>query len=178
MADARERGAKFLYGDGTLDSDIIFRPTIIECKHEARVVVEETFYSVLPLVTFEEETEIRQYITETKYGLNACVYGDCSPAFKSFLWMMHKAVCIDSITTSQKNWDMLKLVGGFKNSGFIGEWFTETTEGSALRLEPLLNMENLLQPIADRPEKLWNARYVFRKGRFNLERELSWQPAT
>ena len=160
MQQARERRAVFHHGDGQLDGEGLFRPTIVEAGAHLQLVQEETFYPVVPLVTVADEAEAEDLIGSGRHGLNASVFGPCSARFLAFLWRTHKGVAVDSLITHPDNREQLQLVGGFRDSGFIGHWAAadgRPTTGS-------------------RPDDWQWARdhqYLFRHGRFYLERELS-----
>ena len=165
MKDAKAGGAEFLYGNGTLDENHVFRPTILLAKPAMDVVVNETFYSVLPLVPFHSEAQAKCYVDGTTYGLNASFFGTPSPDFVRFLYTTHKTLCVNSTITHPQNINQAMLTGGFKNSGFISEW---RREGDVSSRVPVPNA------IASKVDRQYLERtYLTRQGRFFLRPELS-----
>lgn len=168
MENAREKGASFLYGDGSLDEDQIFKPTLIKCTQEMEVVQQETFYSVLPLVVFEHEHQAKAYVDGTKYGLNSCFFGTCTQAFQKFLQLSHKTVCIDSTITDPKNANQAMITGGFKNSGFVLKW-VEQEKTPNMSMVPVLKRDFL----ALSADQMSHHKYLRYQGRVRLIQELS-----
>ncbi|MEM7780044.1 MAG: NAD-dependent succinate-semialdehyde dehydrogenase [Pseudomonadota bacterium] len=83
LADAIERGAKLVTG-GSAIGDLFFQPTVItDVPQQARVIQEEIFGPVAPIVPFESEAEVISAANATEYGLAAyCYTKDLGRAFR------------------------------------------------------------------------------------------------
>ncbi|MDO9367260.1 MAG: aldehyde dehydrogenase family protein, partial [Sphingopyxis sp.] len=76
LADARENGQRFLLGGDVIDGPGNFVPiTIIDNPPEdSRVVVEEAFGPVLPLLKFRDIDDVIRRANDSEYGLAASVW--------------------------------------------------------------------------------------------------------
>lgn len=74
--DATERGARVLVGGKPGDgAGYFFQPTVLmDVPRDARVVREEIFGPVAPIVTFSTEDEALELANDTEYGLASYVY--------------------------------------------------------------------------------------------------------
>jgi acyl-CoA reductase-like NAD-dependent aldehyde dehydrogenase len=77
LADAKDKGHRFLLGGEIEDRKGFFVPvTIIDNPPEdSRVVVEEAFGPVLPLLKFKDINDVIDRANDTQYGLAASVWG-------------------------------------------------------------------------------------------------------
>lgn len=77
LADAKDKGIRFLLGGEIDDRKGFFVPvTIIDNPPEdSRVVVEEAFGPVLPLLKFKDIDDVIHRANNTEYGLAASVWG-------------------------------------------------------------------------------------------------------
>ncbi|MBT9370852.1 aldehyde dehydrogenase family protein [Rhizobium sp. CSW-27] len=77
LADAKDKGYRFLLGGEIEDRKGFFVPvTIIDNPPEdSRVVVEEAFGPVLPLLKFKDLDDVIARANDTEYGLAASVWG-------------------------------------------------------------------------------------------------------
>lgn len=77
LADAKDKGYRFLLGGEIEDRKGFFVPvTIIDNPPEdSRVVVEEAFGPVLPLLKFRDLDDVIARANDTEYGLAASVWG-------------------------------------------------------------------------------------------------------
>ncbi len=74
VEDARRRGAKVLCGGGVKDARW-FEPTVLTgVAPESRILREETFGPVAPVVPFKTEEEVVRLANDTPYGLAAYFY--------------------------------------------------------------------------------------------------------
>jgi acyl-CoA reductase-like NAD-dependent aldehyde dehydrogenase len=77
IADARARGARILTG-GRRNPDLsgrYFEPTVIaDVDHSMRIMTEETFGPVLPIMRVKDEKEALRLANDSIYGLNASVF--------------------------------------------------------------------------------------------------------
>jgi acyl-CoA reductase-like NAD-dependent aldehyde dehydrogenase len=77
VEDARRRGAKILTGgERTEDLDgFFYKPTVLtRVDHSFKIVYEETFGPVLPIMTFKNEEEVIKMANDSKYGLTASIW--------------------------------------------------------------------------------------------------------
>jgi succinate-semialdehyde dehydrogenase/glutarate-semialdehyde dehydrogenase len=85
VADARERGARVLTGGEALSGPgYFFQPTVLQgVAADARMLEEEIFGPVAPIVTFVSEQEALDAANRTEYGLVAYLYTrDLERAFR------------------------------------------------------------------------------------------------
>lgn len=77
IADARLRGAQVLTG-GQRNSDLpgrYFEPTVLtNVNHSMKIMTEETFGPVLPIMRVRDEDEALRLANDSRYGLNASVF--------------------------------------------------------------------------------------------------------
>ena len=76
IADALEKGATLLTG-GTREGmqGLAYPPTLLDhCTHEMRIMKEETFGPVLPIVRVADVDEAVRLANDSSYGLNASVW--------------------------------------------------------------------------------------------------------
>lgn len=76
IEDARDKGAEVLTGSGgAIDGGRFFPPTVLGgCSHEMRVMTEETFGPVLPVMKVNDANEALTRANESKLGLGAYVF--------------------------------------------------------------------------------------------------------
>lgn len=77
VEQARESGAKILTG-GRINPDLsgrFYEPTVLtDVDHSMRVMTEETFGPVLPIMRVRDEAEALRLANDSPYGLNASVW--------------------------------------------------------------------------------------------------------
>ncbi|PRX39692.1 acyl-CoA reductase-like NAD-dependent aldehyde dehydrogenase [Planifilum fimeticola] len=76
LADAKEKGAKILCGGRRTGTDgLHFEPTVlVDVDHSMRIMSEETFGPVLPIMPFDTEQEAIRLANDTPYGLNSSIW--------------------------------------------------------------------------------------------------------
>jgi succinate-semialdehyde dehydrogenase/glutarate-semialdehyde dehydrogenase len=75
VEDARERGGEILTGGGVSDGPgYFFEPTVLRAPAQARLLREEIFGPVAPIVTFAGDDEAIAAANDTEYGLVAYMY--------------------------------------------------------------------------------------------------------
>jgi succinate-semialdehyde dehydrogenase / glutarate-semialdehyde dehydrogenase len=78
LKDATEKGAVILYGDAQcveINGGFYCRPTILaNVTHDMKVMQEETFGPVIPLMKFTTKEEAVQLANDTIYGLSGAVF--------------------------------------------------------------------------------------------------------
>lgn len=79
LADAFDRGARILTGSKAcenLDGGWYCRPTVlVDVDHSMRIMTEETFGPIMPVMPFRTETEAITLANDSMYGLSAAVFG-------------------------------------------------------------------------------------------------------
>jgi acyl-CoA reductase-like NAD-dependent aldehyde dehydrogenase len=77
VADAVARGARVLAGGrrNPAQKGLFFEPTVLDgVTHQMRIMREETFGPVLPIMRVADENEALRLANDTRYGLNASVF--------------------------------------------------------------------------------------------------------
>jgi succinate-semialdehyde dehydrogenase/glutarate-semialdehyde dehydrogenase len=83
MQDALGKGAQIMTGGESLEG-LYFQPTVVRgVTPDMKMMQEETFGPVAPILTFSDEAEALRLANDTPYGLAAYIYTqDLSRAFK------------------------------------------------------------------------------------------------
>jgi succinate-semialdehyde dehydrogenase/glutarate-semialdehyde dehydrogenase len=118
--DAREKGAKVLYGgsrltEGEYAKGYFLQPTVLaDVKDDMRIVKEETFGPVLPIIPFTDEAEVIRKANDTIYGLAAYVYTqNLSRSIRMAEALEYGIVGVNDGAPTQTQ----APFGGFKHSG-------------------------------------------------------------
>ncbi len=75
VEDAVKRGAKLLTGGKRTGEGLFYQPTILDgCDHTMKVVNEETFGPVIPLIRVRDDAEAVRLANDSVYGLNASIW--------------------------------------------------------------------------------------------------------
>jgi acyl-CoA reductase-like NAD-dependent aldehyde dehydrogenase len=77
VEDAKTRGARVLAGGGRLPhlGQNFYAPTVLaEVTHQMRIMREETFGPVLPIMAFDDDDEAVRLANDSEYGLAASVW--------------------------------------------------------------------------------------------------------
>ena len=77
VQDAKDRGARIVAGGTRLVElgTTFFAPTVLaDVNHEMRIMREETFGPVLPIMQFDSEEEAVQLANDSEYGLAASIF--------------------------------------------------------------------------------------------------------
>lgn len=65
LDDAKEKGAQVLFGGATNPDDCFIAPTVlINCSPDMRILQEEIFGPILPVISFKDETQITEEIRQ------------------------------------------------------------------------------------------------------------------
>lgn len=117
--DARNRGARILTGgERTPDLDgYFFKPTVLtNVDHSFKIVSEETFGPIMPIMTFKDEEEVIRLANDSKYGLTASIWTNDIDRAKAMAPKIEAGTvsindCVSSFALCQTPW------GGGKESG-------------------------------------------------------------
>lgn len=145
VKEAQADGAKILTGGKTEKIDSIggsvFLPTVlIGCHPKMRIIREENFGPVFPVISFSSEEDLLAKVDNCDYGLNASAYGTISTDLRQYLVNTHRNVYYNSTVTGVGNQDSQVIDGGYKNSGFIWKWHKDKflqIEGKRMLLKEL-----------------------------------------
>lgn len=143
--EALKKGAKLLRGGKlrwieSMDLYAIEPAILTNCSPDMRIVYEESFAPVFPILHFESTASLITILDKTNYGLNASVYGTAPTALRHYIESCHRKVFYDSTVVSPVNEEQRLVDGGYKNSGFIWEWKDgnyQVRHGSRLLLDEL-----------------------------------------
>lgn len=78
LRDAREKGATVVTGGEVRERDggLWVEPTVLtNVDHSMRIMTEETFGPIMPVMAFEDEAEAVRLANDSDYGLSAAVFG-------------------------------------------------------------------------------------------------------
>jgi acyl-CoA reductase-like NAD-dependent aldehyde dehydrogenase len=116
IKDAKEKGAKIPIG-GTV-KDKFFEPTVlVNVNHSMKIMQEETFGPVLPIMRFKTEDEAIQLANDSNYGLNSSVWtADKEKALRVSERLVAGGAAINNVCTASANFAL--PFGGVKHSGF------------------------------------------------------------
>jgi acyl-CoA reductase-like NAD-dependent aldehyde dehydrogenase len=123
LADSKKQGHRFALGPGDVETRAGFflQPTIIDNPPEhARIVVEEQFGPVIPVLKWTDEDDVLARANDTVSGLGASVWGaDRAKAEAIGRRIVAGTVWINSFAKTTPR----ALFGGLKESGVGGgEW--------------------------------------------------------
>lgn len=125
LADAVEKGAKVLVGGKRLEGTLHFPPTVVvDVTHNMKLMTEETFGAVLPIMKFKTEAEAIELANDSRYGLSASVWSkDLKRAER-----IARAICTGNVSINNHmltEGNPALPFGGVKDSGFgryKGDW--------------------------------------------------------
>jgi succinyl-CoA reductase len=118
VSDAKAKGAEVVIGGDRIDGKGFFvSPTIVtKVKQNMKVITEETFYPIAPIIEFKSEAELLEMVNKSEYGLDASLFSkNFGRAFKIAREIDAGTVLINDHT--RLRWDGAPF-GGFKKSGF------------------------------------------------------------
>jgi acyl-CoA reductase-like NAD-dependent aldehyde dehydrogenase len=125
LADAVAKGAKILVGGERVAGTLHFLPTVVvNVTHEMKLMTEETFGAVLPIMKFKTEAEAIELANDSPYGLSASVWSkDLKRAERVARAIRTGNVSINNHMLTEGNPAL--PFGGVKDSGFgryKGDW--------------------------------------------------------
>lgn len=150
IQDAKEKGAHILVG-GEKVKDVpgyYFKPTVLtEVDHSMKIMTEETFGPVLPIMTFSDAWEAVNFANDSDYGLTASVW----TRNKKLSSQLSKRLHFGSVTINDHLFSFAEpgaLWGGVKNTG-LGR-----SHGPYGILE-LVNIKYISQDFSRKKTQLW-----------------------
>ena len=73
LQDALEKGARIVYG-GKIDGMFMEPTIVVDVDHTMKMMNEETFGPVLPIMKVDDETHAIQLANDSRFGLGAYVW--------------------------------------------------------------------------------------------------------
>jgi len=118
IKDAVEKGAKILCGGKREGNTRHFPPTVlVDCNHTMKIVMEETFGPVIPVMKFKTEEEAIRLANDSEYGLGGSVWSkDITRARRVASKIKTGNLSINNHMLNEGNPNL--PFGGTKNSGF------------------------------------------------------------
>jgi acyl-CoA reductase-like NAD-dependent aldehyde dehydrogenase len=125
IRDAVDRGARVVTGgkrrDGAGD---YFEPTVlVDVDHSMRIMREETFGPVIPVMKVANEDEAVRLANDSPYGLSASVFGERRRAEAVARRLESGACNVNDVLVSYLAYDV--PMAGWKQSGIGGRWGAE-----------------------------------------------------
>jgi acyl-CoA reductase-like NAD-dependent aldehyde dehydrogenase len=119
--EALEKGAKILYGGTSTEDKRFITPTIlIDVNHDMKIMKEETFGPVMPIMTFKTEEEAIELANDSDLGLGASVWSnDLDKARRVTEKIESGNICVNDVIMHFANMNL--PFGGIKQSG-IGRY--------------------------------------------------------
>jgi acyl-CoA reductase-like NAD-dependent aldehyde dehydrogenase len=122
VRDALDRGARVVSGgkrrDGAGD---FFEPTIlVDVDHSMKVMRDETFGPVIPVMKVADEDEAVRLANDSRYGLSAAVFGRRDRAEAVARRLESGAANINDVLVNYLAYDV--PMGGWKESGIGTRW--------------------------------------------------------
>ena len=139
MQDARDRGASVLAG-GRRNPDLpglFYEPTVLaDVDHEMRIMREETFGPILPIMRVADEEEALALANDSEYGLGGNVWTrDSAKGVRLAERMQSGSVCVNDMTMTYGVQEA--PFGGLKSSG-VGQVNGETGLRGYCHAEPII----------------------------------------
>lgn len=119
VVDAKSDGANILSGGATLvENELFYLPTLLtNVDNSMRVLQEETFGPLVPVIPFSSETEVVKLSNDTEFGLSASVWSaNQQRAYRVARQLECGAVSINNVMLTEGNPAL--PFGGTKASGY------------------------------------------------------------
>lgn len=118
VEEARRRGAKILCGGNKIEPGYFFEPTVITgVDHTFACVAEETFGPLMPVMTYQDDSQAIQLANDSEFGLNAYIFTKDLKTGRKMAEQLRAGTvvindCVYTHAIPQTPW------GGIKHSGF------------------------------------------------------------
>lgn len=121
IKDALDKGAVLLCGGKATEDKRFIEPTVlIDVNHDMKIMREETFGPVMPIMSFKTEEEAIQLANDSEFGLGSSVWSsDLDKADRVASKIESGHICINDVISAVANINL--PFGGVKNSG-IGRY--------------------------------------------------------
>ncbi|MGD2294520.1 MAG: aldehyde dehydrogenase family protein [Candidatus Aminicenantes bacterium] len=150
IQDAKDKGAQVLFG-GRRREDLpgyFFTPTVLaQVDHSMKIMTEETFGPVIPVMTFLNTEEAIRLANDSSYGLTASVWTRNRKKASSLADKLHAG----TVTVNDHMFSFVEpgaLWGGVKHSGF------GRSHGPYGLLE-MVNIKYISQDFSTKKTQLW-----------------------
>lgn len=126
LDDALQQGARLVCGGRMADAGVpdapALEPAVLAgCRPGMRIVDEENFGAVFPVVAWQEHDELMELLEAGRHGLNAAAYGPCPAALRAWMRASHRNSYVDSTPADAANLPTRIADGGMRRSAFIWE---------------------------------------------------------
>ncbi len=134
--DALSKGAKLLYGGKRISGNGFFlEPAILtNVNHSMKIMTEETFGPVIPIMKFDTQEEVLHLANDSKYGLAASIWTSETENIKAFARLLNcGTVWVNDSLFLQAHpecpWE------GYKESGYGGSSIYDFVRGKHINID-------------------------------------------
>jgi acyl-CoA reductase-like NAD-dependent aldehyde dehydrogenase len=122
IRDAVEKGARVACGGSRRDgAGDFFEPTVlVDVDHSMKVMRDETFGPVIPVMKVADEDEAVRLANDSRYGLAASVFGEREHAERVARHLEAGAVNVNDVLVNYLAYDV--PMSGWKDSGIGSRW--------------------------------------------------------
>ncbi|NIO48666.1 MAG: aldehyde dehydrogenase family protein [Candidatus Aminicenantes bacterium] len=150
VEDAVRKGAQVLLGGQKIENlpGYFFQPTVLsEVNHSMKVMQEETFGPVLPIIPFSEPEEAVSLANDSRFGLTASIW---TRSKKMASWMAER-IEAGTVTVNDHMFSFMEpgaIWGGVKQTG---KGYTHGQFG----LQKLVNIKYISLDLAKKKTQIW-----------------------
>jgi betaine-aldehyde dehydrogenase len=122
LQDAVEKGARVLIGGSRREgAGDYFEPTVlVDVDHSMKIMREETFGPVIPVMRVSDEDEAVALANDSEYGLSSAVFGERDHAEAVARRLEVGAANVNDVLVNYLAYDV--PMGGWKQSGIGARW--------------------------------------------------------
>jgi acyl-CoA reductase-like NAD-dependent aldehyde dehydrogenase len=122
LRDAIDKGATIVTGGGQREgAGDFFEPTVlVDVDHSMKIMREETFGPVIPVMKVRDEDEAVRLANDSRYGLSASVFGERDHAEAVARRLETGAANVNDVLVNYLAYDV--PMGGWKESGIGARW--------------------------------------------------------
>ena len=122
LRDAVEKGARVLIGGSRREgAGDYFEPTVlVDVDHSMKIMREETFGPVIPVMRVSDEDEAVALANDSEYGLSSAVFGERDHAEAVARRLEVGAANVNDVLVNYLAYDV--PMGGWKQSGIGARW--------------------------------------------------------